>query len=61
MIEIRPLQAGETATLVELFDAVLPGFSERISNASSGPAAFLDDPASFAFGAYVDGVPVGLA
>ena len=48
--------------LVELFDAVLPGFSERLAaRMVPGPSAFLADPASFGFGAYVETVPAGVA
>ena len=61
MVEVRKLQVGESDALVELFDAVLPGFSSSLSADLAGPNTFLEDPASFALGAYADGTPVGLA
>ena len=60
MVETRQLKVGESAALVELFDAVLPGFAGALVDAT-GPAAFLEDPASFVFGAYDNGTPTGLA
>lgn len=59
-IEIRLLTGRDEELLVALFDAVLPGFTESRLDAG-GPALFLGAPASFAFGAYVDGVPAGQA
>ena len=59
MIEIRDLGAAEPDARVGLFEAVLPGFEASLDRA--GLQAFLEDPASFAVGAYVDGVPAGLA
>lgn len=59
--EIRALSGADADSLVVLFEAVLPGFSDAIGDRGSGPAEFLDDPASFVFGAYVDGVGAGLA
>jgi ribosomal protein S18 acetylase RimI-like enzyme len=61
VVEVRNLQAGESDALVELFDAVLPGFGSSLSADPAGPDAFLRDPASFALGAYADATPVGLA
>ncbi len=49
----------DAAVLVDLFEAVLPGFGATLSN--DEPSRFLDDPASFAFGAYLGGEPAGLA
>lgn len=57
---IRELLAGETESLVTLFEAVLPGFATQTAD-SNGPTAFLQDPISFVLGAYVDENPVGLA
>jgi ribosomal protein S18 acetylase RimI-like enzyme len=54
------LEANDAASLRELFDAVLPGFVGSLLDATS-PEAFLCDPSSFVFGAYVDDVPAGLA
>jgi ribosomal protein S18 acetylase RimI-like enzyme len=57
VIELRELHVGDDAALAELIAAVHPDFEP------SPPAfaAFLDDPASFVLGAYVDGEPAGLA
>lgn len=57
-IEIRELRSGDASVLVELFEAVLPGFES--SMAATGPALFLDDHGSFALGAYLGGMPAGL-
>ena len=56
---VRELRPGDTAVLVELFEAVLPGFKSSMAD-ESGPARFLADRASFALGAYLGGVPAGL-
>jgi GNAT superfamily N-acetyltransferase len=61
VIEIRELQVGQSEGLVELFAAVLPAFEASLSAGRAGPKDFLQDPASFALGAYVEGTPVGLA
>lgn len=61
MVEIRELQVGQSEALLELFEAVLPGFEASLSADRAGPKAFLEDPASFALGAYADGTPTGLA
>ena len=60
-VTVRELGSGDPVALVELFVAVLPGFSESLAADGSGPSTFLADPASFGFGAYVDDVPAGLA
>jgi ribosomal protein S18 acetylase RimI-like enzyme len=61
VIEIRELQQDQSEALSELFGAVLPDFSASLSADGAAPQAFLEDPASFALGAYVDGTPAGLA
>jgi ribosomal protein S18 acetylase RimI-like enzyme len=61
MVEIRELQAGRSDALVELFEAVLPETATSMSAHPSGPEVFLEDPATFALGAYAAGAPVGLA
>jgi len=58
---VRQLKSGDHHALTELFDTVLSDFTDLLSPTSSGPAVFLDDPASFVFGAYVDDSPAGLA
>ena len=58
-MEIDRLTNDDAGVLLALFDAVLYGFSQRV--VGDGPARFLDDPMSFAFGAWVDGEPAGLA
>ena len=57
--EIRRLDTAGPDDVAVLFEAVLPGFIQSIQD--GGPAAFLEDSASFALGAYVDGIPVALA
>lgn len=61
VVEIRELQVGESDALIKLFDAVLPGFEASLPAGRSGPQTFLQNPASFALGAYSDGTPAGLA
>ncbi|MCE9623551.1 MAG: GNAT family N-acetyltransferase [Actinomycetia bacterium] len=60
-MEIRLLAAGEADQLVALFAAVLPGSPTAEARQLDEPEAFLRDPSSFVFGAYIDDVPVGLA
>ena len=59
-IEIRLLAGQDQELLRALFDVVLPGFTESLLDAA-GPVLFLSDPRSFVFGAYIGGVPAGLA
>jgi len=47
--------------LLELFEAVQPGFGSSLVGGETAPSDFLDDPTSFLLGAYVDGEPVGIA
>lgn len=61
MVDVRELTDGDNGPLVDLFEAVLPGFTDLLGPDSSGPIEFLRDPASFLFGAYVDDDPAGLA
>jgi ribosomal protein S18 acetylase RimI-like enzyme len=60
-VEIRELVAGEAAELVAVFAAVLPGSPTAHVDRLDEPEAFLRDSHSFALGAYVNEVPVGLA
>ena len=60
-MEIQELVAGGANQLVALFAAVLPGSPTAHLDRLDDPEAFLRDSHSFALGAYVDGVPVGLA
>ena len=60
-VEIRELVAGSGAELVALFAAVLPDSPTAQLVQLDEPEVFLQDPGSFALGAYVDGAPVGLA
>src|SRR3954469_67897 len=60
-MRIHEFQAGEGAKLLELFQAVLPNFTDLADFSDQGPAVFLLDSHSFALGAYVDGTPAGLA
>ena len=59
--ELRRLGIDDSVALVELFESVLPGFSHRPGFDVLDPASFLRDPGSFAFGAYSESVPAGLA
>ena len=54
-------ELSDAQSLVALFEAVLSGFTGSLQDRSDGPIDFLNDPASFALGAYVDGVAAGLA
>jgi ribosomal protein S18 acetylase RimI-like enzyme len=58
-MEIRRLTPDDSDVLVDLFATVLPEFAERV--VEGGPASFLADPMSFAFGAWVEAEPAGLA
>ena len=60
-IEVREITAGQDGSLIDLFNAAFPGFSDGLSGDHAAPIAFLSDPASFLFGAYVGGIPAGLA
>lgn len=59
-MQIGLLLPGDADGLVELFEAVLPGFVARQAD-PLGPETFLAEPTAFAFGAWVDGEPAGLA
>ncbi len=59
--DIRDMTQGSVASLIELFEIVLPRAFDDSGLDPDGSAKFLRDPASFAFGAYVDGEPAGLA
>jgi GNAT superfamily N-acetyltransferase len=61
VITIRELGAGDEQALVDLNDAVDPGWSDRHEPLAAGPADFLGDGASFAVGAYEGGAPAGWA
>lgn len=58
---VRELRSGQHRVLTELFDTVLSDFTDLLAPTASGPSTFLDDPATFVLGAYVDDVPAGLA
>jgi ribosomal protein S18 acetylase RimI-like enzyme len=60
-MEIRELVAGDADNLVALFAAVLPGSPTALADPLDEPDRFLHDPSTFALGAYVDDLPVGLA
>lgn len=60
-MEIRELAAGDADNLVALFAAVLPGSPTALADPLDEPDRFLHDPSTFALGAYVDDLPVGLA
>ena len=60
-MQIREFVAGESERLIALFAAVLPGSPTAEVSRVDEPEAFLREPNSFALGAYVDDVPVGLA
>ena len=58
---VRELTGGDADSLVALFAAVLPDSPTAQTTDPAVPQAFLDDPATFALGAYADDEPVGLA
>lgn len=60
-MEIRELTSGDADELVALYAAVLPGSPTAQATDPVVPQGFLDDPATFALGAYVADGPVGLA
>jgi ribosomal protein S18 acetylase RimI-like enzyme len=60
-VEIRELVSGRGDLLLALFDAVVPKSATAQADNVDEAEAFLRDPSSFAFGAYIDGAPVGLA
>ena len=59
-MDVRELLVEDADALVELFGAVLADFDAAAAAGGDGPNLFLRDPSSFALGAYVAGVPVGL-
>ena len=60
-MEIRELVVGQSEALVTLFSAVLPDSPTAQTEQLDEQEAFLHDPRSFALGAYINDVPVGLA
>ncbi|TDT16057.1 ribosomal protein S18 acetylase RimI-like enzyme [Ilumatobacter fluminis] len=60
-MEIRELSSDDGSALHALFAAVLPDSPTARSTDAATRQAFLDDPATFALGAYADDAPVGLA
>ncbi|MGH1489414.1 MAG: GNAT family N-acetyltransferase [Acidimicrobiales bacterium] len=58
-IAIRELSIGDTLMLEELLDAVTPGWRNALAPGASGPLAFIAEPRTFVFGAYVDNAPAG--
>lgn len=58
-IAIRELGRADNVALGQVLDALQPGWSDLTGPATSGPTAFLADPASFLFGCQVEGEPVG--
>lgn len=60
-VEVRELGPGDDPALVELFEAVLPDFTDLLAPSGSGPTEFLSEPTAFVVGAYVDDEPAGLA
>jgi GNAT superfamily N-acetyltransferase len=59
-LSIRELGLTDETTLVELMDAVVPGWTDLLVGAC-GPLAFLADSATFAYGAWLGDEPVGWA
>jgi ribosomal protein S18 acetylase RimI-like enzyme len=62
--DIRELVIGDGDALVVLFEAVLPRYTQSFVGSAHEPAGsdvFLNDPAAFVFGAYLEGEPAGLA
>ena len=59
-MDVRQLEVDDIELLKGLFTVVLPAFTEQMVD-ERGPARFLGDPTTFAFGAWIDGEPAGLA
>ncbi len=60
-VEIREIGSDNVHQLVALFAAVQPDSPTASSRPTNGPLTFLEDPSSFALGAYLEDQPVGLA
>lgn len=60
-VSIRELGLRDQIMVTELLDVCLPGWSDALAPAASGPLAFLADSMTFALGGYVDNEPAGLA
>jgi ribosomal protein S18 acetylase RimI-like enzyme len=60
-VEILELRSGDADALIGLFVAVQPESPTARSVDRGAQNAFLDDPATYALGAYVGDEPVGLA
>jgi ribosomal protein S18 acetylase RimI-like enzyme len=60
-ITIRELGLTDGPALLELMDAVEPGWSDRHPPLDGGQSAFLADGTTFVVGAYAGDVPVGWA
>lgn len=58
-IAIRELGIADKLLLEELLDTTCPGWSDEQAPGASGAIAFLSQPRTFAFGAYVDNDPAG--
>jgi ribosomal protein S18 acetylase RimI-like enzyme len=58
-ISIRELGIQDRLMLEELLDVCGPGWSDHLAPGASGPMAFIADPRSFVFGAYIDNEVVG--
>ncbi len=56
---IRELGLADQMMVEELLGAVEPGWKDSLAPGASGATAFLADPKSFMFGAYVNNEPAG--
>ncbi len=60
-MDVREFQAGQGDQFASLLGAVVPDSLATLADPISESELFLQDPASFTLGAYVDDEPVGLA
>lgn len=58
-VAIRALGLADADMVVELLDILEPGWADALAPGASGATAFVADPQTFMFGAYVDHEPVG--
>ena len=58
-IAIRQLGLADRMMVEELLDQFSPGWTDGLAPGASGATAFVADPRTFVFGAYVDHEPAG--
>ncbi len=58
-ISVRELGLADEAAVIEVLDAVTPGWVDALAPGASGPRAFVADGRSLALAGYVDDRPAG--